>query len=66
MEEEGFIVTFLGSKSLLQYDDSFVERIKNELVQAELSTFISEVKKMGFDQETTCDLIKEYWNKGKE
>jgi len=64
MEEEGFIVTFLGSKSILQYDDSLVERIKSELVQTELSTFIAEVKKMGFDSETTCKLIQEYWNKG--
>jgi GntR family transcriptional regulator len=64
MEEEGFIVTFLGSKSILQYDDSVVKRIRNELIQMEVSTFISEVKKMGFDSDTTCKLIKDYWNKG--
>jgi len=63
MEEEGFIVSFLGSKSVLQYDEALVEKIREELLQSEMSAFISEVKKMGFDKDRTCKLIHEFWEK---
>lgn len=62
MEEEGFIVTFLGSKSILQYDDSLVERIREELLHSEMSGFIAEVKRMGYDSEKTCVLIRKHWD----
>ena len=61
MEEEGFIVSYLGSKSILQYDDSLMESIRDELLQSEMSAFISEVKKMGFDMDRTCNLIQKFW-----
>ncbi|MDD4096518.1 MAG: GntR family transcriptional regulator [Oscillospiraceae bacterium] len=63
MEEEGFIVTYLGSKSILRFDDAMVETIREDLLSAELSTFISEVKKMGYDRDKTCTLIREFWEK---
>lgn len=61
MEEEGFVVTYLGSKSILQFDDATVEMIRDDLLRAELSNFISEVKRMGFDSDKTCTLIREFW-----
>lgn len=61
MEEEGFIVTYLGSKSILRFDDAMVETIREDLLSAELSAFISEVKKMGYDRDKTCTLIREFW-----
>lgn len=61
MEEEGFVVTYLGSKSILQFDDAMVEMIREDLIRAELSNFITEVKRMGIDQDRTCTLIREFW-----
>lgn len=63
MEEEGFIVTYLGSKSILQFDDKMVEAIRDDLLRAELTNFITEVKKMGFDRDKTCTLINEFWER---
>lgn len=61
MEEEGFVVTYLGSKSILQFDDAMVETIREDLLRTELSNFIFEVKRMGFDRDKTCTLIQEFW-----
>lgn len=63
MEEEGFIVTYLGSKSILQFNDAMVESIRDDLLCSELSNFITEVKKMGYDRDKTCTLINEFWEK---
>jgi len=61
MEEEGFIVTYVGSKSILQFDETMVDTIRDDLLRSELSNFITEVKRMGFDRDKTCTLINKFW-----
>ena len=61
MEEEGILVSFAGSKSLLQFDESLVDKYRKELLAVEAEKYIAEVKKMGLTAEEAVALIKENW-----
>ena len=61
MEEEGILVSFAGSKSLLQFNESLVEKYRKELLAGEAEKYIEEVKKMGLTVEEAVELIKENW-----
>lgn len=61
MEEEGLLVSFAGSKSLLQFDESMVDKYRRELLAAEADRYIGEVKKMGLTAEEAVELVKENW-----
>ena len=61
MEEEGILVSFAGSKSLLQFDESLVDRYRKELLVVEAEKYIEEVKKMGLTVEEAVELVKENW-----
>lgn len=61
MEEEGLLVSFAGSKSLLQFDESLVDKYRRELLAVEAERYIEEVKKMGLTAEEAVELIKENW-----
>lgn len=61
MEEEGILVSFAGSKSLLQFDESLIDKYRKELLAVEAEKYIEEVKKMGLTAEEAVALIKENW-----
>ena len=61
MEEEGIIMSFAGSKSIVSCDEKIVEQIKEELVTKESMQFIQTVKQMGFDLHATTKLISKLW-----
>ena len=66
MEEEGILVSFAGSKSLLQFDESLVDKYRKELLAVEAEKYIEEVKKMGLTVEEAVVLIKENWEEGEK
>jgi DNA-binding transcriptional regulator YhcF (GntR family) len=61
MEEEGLIMSFAGSKSIICCNEKKVEQIKEELVTRESLQFIETVKHMGFDLCSTTNLISKLW-----
>jgi GntR family transcriptional regulator len=61
LEEEGILVSFAGSKSLLQFDEELLDKYRKELLTAEAKKYIEEVKKMGLTEEEALGLIKEIW-----
>ena len=61
MEEEGILVSFAGSKSLLQFDESLVDKYRKELLAVEAEKYIEEVKKLGLTAEEAVELIKGNW-----
>ena len=61
MEEEGILVAVAGSKSLLQFDESLVDKYRKELLSVEAEKYIAEVKKMGLTADEAVELIKENW-----
>ena len=64
MEEEGILVSFAGSKSLLQFNEVLIDKYRKELLAAEAKKYIEEVKKMGLTSEEALGLIKENWQEG--
>ena len=61
MEEEGILVSFAGSKSLLQFDEGLIDKYRKELLAGEAKKYIEEVKKMGLTTDKALELIKENW-----
>ena len=61
MEEEGLLVSFAGSKSLLQFEEGLVDQYRGELLAAEAERYIEEVKKLGLVVEEAVALVKEHW-----
>lgn len=61
MEEEGLLVSFAGSKSLLQFDEGLVDKYRKELLAVEAERYIGEVKKMGLTVEEAAELVKKCW-----
>ncbi len=61
MEEEGFLISLAGSKSLLKFDESLVGRYRQELLKAEAERYIVEVKKMGLELKEATELIIDNW-----
>lgn len=61
MEEEGLLVSFAGSKSLLQFDESLVDKYRRELLAVEAEKYIEEVKKMGLTVDEAVALVRENW-----
>ena len=61
MEEEGILVSFAGSKSLLQFDEGLIDKYRKELLAGEAKKYIEEVKKMGLTTDEALELIKENW-----
>lgn len=61
MEEEGLLVSFAGSKSLLHYDEGLVDKYRKELLVTEARRYIGEVKKMGLGVEEATQLVRESW-----
>ena len=61
MEEEGILVSFAGSKSLLRFDESLVDKYRRELLALEAEKYIEEVKKMGLAVEEAVALVRENW-----
>ena len=63
MEEEGILVSFAGSKSLLRFDERLTDKYRKELLVVEAGKYIEEVKKMGLTEEEATALIKENWER---
>lgn len=63
MEEEGILVSFAGSKSLLRFDERLTDKYRKELLVVEAEKYIEEVKKMGLTEEEAMALIKENWER---
>lgn len=63
MEEEGILVSFAGSKSLLRFDERLTDKYRKELLVVEAEKYIEEVKKMGLTEEEATALIKENWER---
>lgn len=61
MEEEGILVSFAGSKSLLQFDEGLIDKYRKELLAGEAKKYIEEVKKLGLTTDKALELIKENW-----
>ncbi|WP_066720166.1 GntR family transcriptional regulator [Clostridium sp. Marseille-P299] len=61
MEEEGLIISYPGSKSLLTFDDKKAKSIKEELINLETTHYIEAVKGMGIELLEAIKLLEGLW-----
>lgn len=62
LEEERLLLSFAGSKSLIDYRKEQLIKIREELVIDETHRYISSIKGMGMSLEETNHLISHLWD----
>ena len=62
MEDEGILVSFPGSKSLVVVNEKITIKIRQELISDEVLSFIKSAKSMGFNLEQAKAMLDKYWN----
>lgn len=61
LEEEGILVSYAGSKSLLVVTGERVIQIKKEFLQDETTQFITALKQIGLQLEDAVLLLEQEW-----
>ena len=62
IEEEELMVSYAGSKSLLQFDQEKVTTIRDELLTQETGQFIQALKRIGIEKDGAHTLIESLWS----
>lgn len=62
IEQEGLMVSYAGSKSLVQYNEEKVAAIRKELIQTQADQFILTLKQIGISKVEAHDLIEQLWS----
>ena len=61
MEDEGILVSYAGSKSVLSFDAVKLEAIRQDFIMKETSAYIEVVKQMGLELTQANQLIEKLW-----
>ncbi len=62
MEEEGIIISYPGSKSIVTVNEEIRSKLKQELISEDVLSFIKAAKGMGFDKEDAKEVLYKYWD----
>ena len=63
MEDEGIIETIANSKSVIYLDKYSKEKIKKELTEGEVRSFLKTVKEINLSFKDVIDLLSDLWDK---
>lgn len=61
IEQEGLMVSYAGSKSLVQFNEEMVASIRKELIQTQADHFIDALKQIGISKQEAHELIDHLW-----
>lgn len=64
MEDEGFVLSQAGAKSVLHFDAEMAEQMKQLLYIEEAGHFIDEMKRLKLQKEQVVEIINLYWTRG--
>jgi len=64
MEEEGFILSKSGAKSVLDFDTDMAEQMKQTLYIEETEYFINEMKRLKLQKEEVMEIVNSQWEQG--
>lgn len=62
MEEEGMLISYPGSKSILVVNEEIGVKLRHELISYEILSFVDAVKGMGLTLEQTKTMLEKYWD----
>jgi len=66
MEDEGFLASQAGAKSVLEFDAEMAEQMKRNLYVEETVRFIGEIKRLKLQRDQAVDLINSLWEQGEK
>lgn len=66
IEQDGLLVSYAGSKSILVFDEKAVTDIRHELIAEEASNFITSLKQIGISKEEAGNLLASMWDEKEE
>lgn len=66
IEQDGLLVSYAGSKSILVFDETVVTDIRHELIAEEASNFITSLKQIGISKEEAGNLLASMWDEEEE
>ena len=66
IEQDGLLVSYAGSKSILVFDEKVVTDIRHELIAEEASNFITSLKQIGISKEEAGNLLASMWDEKEE
>ncbi len=66
IEQDGLLVSYAGSKSILVFDETVVTDIRHELIAEEASNFITSLKQIGISKEEAGNLLASMWYEEEE
>lgn len=61
LEEEGLIQSHSGAKSFVVLSSGTLERIRDELLENEISAMIRSMQQMGLSMDEAVSLLKKHW-----
>jgi DNA-binding transcriptional regulator YhcF (GntR family) len=64
MEDEGFLLSHSGAKSVLHFDDEGARRMKETLYIEEAAHFIDEMKRLKVQKTQAIEIINHNWGQG--
>ena len=64
MEDEGFIISQTGAKSVLEFDAEMAEQIKRNLYVEDTVRFIKEIKRLKLQKDQVIEIIDSHWERG--
>jgi len=64
MENEGFLQSQAGAKSLLNFDTEMAAQMKRQLCVEETERFVNEMKRLKLEKDQIIELIGSYWQQG--
>ena len=62
MEDEGFLLSQSGAKSVLSFDNDMAESMKRTLYIEETQRYIGEMKRLRLGKEEVVDLMDKFWS----
>ena len=64
MEDEGFLLSQAGAKSVLHFSADMAEQMKQTLYLEGTEHFIAEMKRLKLQKEQALEIINSYWGQG--
>jgi len=64
MEDEGFIISQAGAKSVLEFDAEMAEQIKRNLYVEDTVRFIKEIKRLKLQKDQVVEILDSHWERG--
>ena len=64
MENEGFLQSQAGAKSVLSFDAEMAEQMKLMLCAEEAGLFIDAMKRLELEKDQVIELVDSYWTQG--